>query len=256
MKIGWILLLVTGLCVSPSIVFAQNKNREIGSFPQPVDTSKFAYKNKLLIFPIIAFSPETNWVVSIFNAYIFKTSKKDPNLRTSTMPSGFLYTLNDQILIALGANIFLPKEKYIIRFESSFSKFPDKFWGIGNNTPETAVENYLQSAEINPDDAIAHNNLCWTYALLNQPEDALPHCEQAVELYPDPAYYDSRGLAHALLGNDKEAIDDFQLFVDDLSAEEDEELTPYIEKRQAWIKALKKGDNPFTEEVLEELREE
>ena len=76
MKIGWILLLVTGLCVSPSILFAQNKNREIGSFPQPVDTSKFAYKNKLLIFPIIAFSPETNWVFSIFNAYIFKTSKK------------------------------------------------------------------------------------------------------------------------------------------------------------------------------------
>jgi outer membrane protein assembly factor BamA len=58
------------------------------------------------------------------------------------MPSGFLYTLNDQILIALGANIFLPKEKYIIRFENSFSKFPDKFWGIGNDTPESAKESY------------------------------------------------------------------------------------------------------------------
>ena len=123
---------------------AQTENREIGAFPQPVDTTgtEFVYKNKLLIFPLVALSTETNWVFGIANAYVFKTSRKDPTLRTSTMPSGFLYTLNNQILIALGANIFLPKEKYIIRFENSFSKFPDKFWGIGNNTPEKARESY------------------------------------------------------------------------------------------------------------------
>ena len=132
--------------------FAQTEKREVGSFPQAMDTTKQqldstrvaepVYKNKLLIFPLIALSTETNWVFGFANAYIFKTSKKDPTLRTSTMPSGFLYTLNDQILIAIGANIFLPKEKYIIRFENSFSKFPDKFWGIGNDTPESAKEPY------------------------------------------------------------------------------------------------------------------
>ncbi|NOT73341.1 MAG: BamA/TamA family outer membrane protein [Cyclobacteriaceae bacterium] len=124
---------------------AQNKNREIGTFPTSIDTTKtdeVVYKNKLLVFPLVALSTETNWVFGVANAYIFKTSKKDPTLRTSTMPSGFLYTLNKQILIAIGANIFLPKEKYIIRFENSFSKFPDKFWGIGNNTPESAKESY------------------------------------------------------------------------------------------------------------------
>jgi len=57
------------------------------------------------------------------------------------MPSGFLYTLNKQILVAIGANIFLPKEKYIIRFENSFSKFPE-ILGIGNDTPESAKESY------------------------------------------------------------------------------------------------------------------
>ena len=125
---------------------AQVNNREVGAFPQQVDTAKsnqeIVYKNKLLIFPLIALSTETNWVFGVANAYIFKTSKKDPTLRTSTLPSGFLYTLNQQILIAIGANIFLPREKYIIRFENSFSKFPDKFWGIGNDTPPTAKESY------------------------------------------------------------------------------------------------------------------
>src|SRR5436190_3581464 len=123
---------------------AQTKHTEIGAFPATDTTgaAQVTYKNKLLIFPLVALSTETSWVFGFANAYIFKTSKKDPNLRTSTMPSGFLYTLNDQILIAIGANIFLPKEKYIVRFENSFSKFPDKFWGIGNYTPASAVENY------------------------------------------------------------------------------------------------------------------
>ncbi len=127
--------------------FSQVKNREAGNFPEIDSTEVKAdtavqYKNKLLVFPLVALSTETSWVFGLANAYIFKTSKKDKKLRTSTMPSGFLYTLNQQILIALGANIYLPKEKYIIRFENSFSKFPDKFWGIGNETPESGKESY------------------------------------------------------------------------------------------------------------------
>jgi hypothetical protein len=100
------------------------------------------YKNKFLIFPLTALSTETSWVFGVANAYIFKTAKKDSALRVSTIPSGLLYTLNNQILIALGANIFLPKERYIIRFENSFSKFPDKFWGLGNDTDSRISESY------------------------------------------------------------------------------------------------------------------
>jgi hypothetical protein len=128
--------------------FAQNKRREIGTFPNidsmevRVDTSQVVSKNKLLIFPLVALSTETSWVFGMANAFIFKTSKKEKGLRTSTMPAGLLYTLNNQILIGLGANIFLPKEKYVIRFENSFSRFPDKFWGIGNDTPESNKESY------------------------------------------------------------------------------------------------------------------
>jgi outer membrane protein assembly factor BamA len=100
------------------------------------------YRNKFLVFPLTALSTETSWVFGVANAYIFKTAKKDSALRVSTIPSGLLYTLNNQILIALGANIFLPKERYIIRFENSFSKFPDKFWGLGNSTDDRVSENY------------------------------------------------------------------------------------------------------------------
>jgi Omp85 superfamily domain len=120
-------------------VFSQSKEP---NFFTKKDSIKPSYKNKFLVFPLVALSTETNWVFGVANAYIFKTAKKDSALRVSTIPSGLLYTLNNQILIALGANIFLPKERYIIRFENSFSKFPDKFWGLGNNTDDRNSESY------------------------------------------------------------------------------------------------------------------
>ncbi len=115
------------------------------------DSATVYYKDKLLIFPIVALSKETNWVFGVANAFIFKTNKRDSLLRFSTIPSGILYTLNNQILIALAANIFLPKERYIIRFENTASKFPDKFWGIGNDTGNNEYEAYTYTQfYINP----------------------------------------------------------------------------------------------------------
>ena len=75
-------------------------------------------------------------------------------------------------------------------------------------------------------------------------------CEQAVQLAPDNAgYRDSRGLARALTGNTQGAIEDFQAFVN--SPEFDEQ---FRNKRKQWIELLKKGKNPFTDEVLEDLK--
>ncbi|MDZ4715644.1 MAG: BamA/TamA family outer membrane protein [Cytophagales bacterium] len=134
---------VVVFALSTLAVSAQENRTELGTISQVAsDSAKSSYKNSMLLFPLIALSTETNWVFGFASAYVFKTSKKDPNLRTSTMPAGFLYTLNDQIIIGLGAYIFLPKEKYVFRSENTFSKFPDKFWGIGNDTPNSNEESY------------------------------------------------------------------------------------------------------------------
>jgi hypothetical protein len=140
-----IFYLLIVLSAESAICFGQSQEPNFAQEPNfftKKDSVKPSYKNKFLVFPLVALSTETSWVFGVANAYVFKTAKKDSALRVSTMPSGFLYTLNNQILIALGANIFLPKERYIIRFENSFSKFPDKFWGIGNNTDNNVSESY------------------------------------------------------------------------------------------------------------------
>ena len=136
-RVWLVVVLMSSLVLNST--FAQNQG---SNFFTKKDSAKASYKNKLLVFPLVASSPETSWVFGVANAFIFKTAKSDSVLRVSTIPSGILYTLNNQILIALGANIFLPKERYIIRFENSFSKFPDKFWGLGNNTDDKTSESY------------------------------------------------------------------------------------------------------------------
>ena len=104
------------------------------------DTTKRKIKN--LIFPLIGRAPETNWAFGIASATIFSTKSSDTLLRTSTIPIGIIYTLKNQIIAGFGANIYFPGEKYILRLENTFSKFPDRFWGMGYNSLETNMENY------------------------------------------------------------------------------------------------------------------
>ena len=74
-------------------------------------------------------------------------------------------------------------------------------------------------------------------------------CEKAVKLKPNNLKFrNSRGLARALTENYQGAIEDFQVLVESLK-DEDEKA-----RLEGWIETLKKGKNPFTSEVLEELK--
>ena len=59
---------------------------------------------------------------------------------------------------------------------------------------------------------------------------------------------DSRGLARALTGDIEGAIIDFQVYVEWTSNKEEKT------QGQEWIKALQAGENPFTDELLKELK--
>ena len=138
-----------------------------------------------------------------------------------------------------------------------------------------AISTYKQAQKIDPDleiDAELWNELCKFGSIYRHAQKVIFACEQSVELAPDKAsYLDSRGLARALTGNTQEAIIDFQAFVDSNELREEfedyvkafvdsrglrEEFEELIDQRKQWIKALKNGEDPFTDEVLEELKNE
>ncbi|MEA5496141.1 WD40 domain-containing protein [Limnoraphis robusta] len=91
--------------------------------------------------------------------------------------------------------------------------------------------------------------LCWNGSLNKQGSKVMFACENAVQLKPkNEDYINSRGVARALTGDFEGAIQDFETFVEWTSDEENKA------QRKGWIESLKKGENPFTDEVLKGLR--
>jgi regulator of sirC expression with transglutaminase-like and TPR domain len=75
-------------------------------------------------------------------------------------------------------------------------------------------------------------------------------CEKTVQLAPDKnkgGSQASRGLARALTGNTQGAIEDFEAYI---AQADDKE---WKSRLQRWVKDLRAGKNPFTDEELKKL---
>jgi tetratricopeptide (TPR) repeat protein/transcriptional regulator with XRE-family HTH domain len=123
---------------------------------------------------------------------------------------------------------------------------------------EEAAPDLLKALALRPNYGAALNMLCWSYAVEQQPETALPYCQEAVAAEPDqPEFQDSRGLAYALLGDYPAAMSDFKAYAAWLEKEKPyDDWQPKLARRSDWIEALAAGENPFTAELLAELRDE
>ena len=124
---------------------------------------------------------------------------------------------------------------------------------VSQDEIKKAVSAYTKSQELDSSQEIsadAWNSLCWQGSLQGYAKDVMFACEKAVAKAPeDSNIRDSRGLARALTGDTKGAIEDFQVYVNSTN---DAKLKS---QRQSWIKALYIGQNPFTKEELKRLRE-
>ncbi len=94
------------------------------------------------IFPVISRSVETDWSFGIILSKTFHLKLKDTTTRTSNMQAIALYSLKKQFVTALNGATYLPHEKFIFNYQISYSSFPDKFWGLGENAPDSNQESY------------------------------------------------------------------------------------------------------------------
>jgi len=96
----------------------------------------------LLVLPVVARSIETSWSFGAVGSLTFHIGKKERKVRTSNFQALGLYSLKKQAIFVLNGTTYFPGEKYILSHQLSFSLFPDKFWGIGKATPDSAMEAY------------------------------------------------------------------------------------------------------------------
>jgi uncharacterized protein YjbI with pentapeptide repeats len=105
--------------------------------------------------------------------------------------------------------------------------------------------------------------LCWFGSLHNQAAEILFASEKATHSDPDsPIYRDTRGLVRALTGDLQGAIEDFESVLEKIGDNRGYEneyrflgFEDNTQQRREWLEALRLGQNPFTPEILEELRE-
>ena len=94
------------------------------------------------------------------------------------------------------------------------------------------------------------DGLCVSGSVRRRAVEVMPFCEKAIASYPESGeYHNSRGIARAMTGDFTGAIEDLQVFIN-WSDEDDRRA-----QRQRWIKQLQQGNNPFTPQELQKLRE-
>lgn len=117
-----------------------------------------------------------------------------------------------------------------------------------------AIDAYEQSQTIDRTieiSAYSWNILCKMGSLNGHAADVLFAGEKAVSLSPEyKSSYDSRGLAKALTGDLNGALTDFESVLNSYILSDSEKV-----QRERWVKAIQAGENPFTSEELESLRQ-
>ncbi len=103
--------------------------------------NKLGKRRKLFAFPAVIYSPETTLAFGGAGNFYFKIGH-DTTVRTSYIQALALYTLRQQTVFGLESAVFFHNERYILKTKASASYFPDRFWGIGNNSQESNMEHY------------------------------------------------------------------------------------------------------------------
>src|SRR6266850_2146369 len=104
------------------------------AIPLRRDTSNVRLNHKVIVLPAVIHSPETRWGFGAGGTMTFHVGKPVVGTRTSNVQAIGLYTTRHQTIVGLAGSIFFPRENYILRMHSSYTYFPDKYWGLGNRT--------------------------------------------------------------------------------------------------------------------------
>lgn len=139
-------LLLTALA-SPSLSHGQFVDRLVDFLTVPLNKKSVAadssiYPAKMIITPVVAYSPETSLEFGAGAKTLFKFRKSGPETRTSNVPISLTYTLNNQAILWSGYEVFFNQERYMLTGNIWLQLFPQFYYGIGRNSLESAEEQY------------------------------------------------------------------------------------------------------------------
>jgi outer membrane protein assembly factor BamA len=123
------------------LIFSQTENTDSSVTHKP-DTVAVRGVD-WLAYPYIFFSPETSLAFGGGGIVYFKLYD-DPKARSSSITPSFYYTINGQYDITIIPELFLLEDKLKFWSKLNYSSYFDRYYGIGNNSPEIENDQYLQ----------------------------------------------------------------------------------------------------------------
>lgn len=99
-------------------------------------------RSSLVALPYAFYSPETKFAFGAGSIYSFRPHASPPENRPSSVKIAATFTQKKQLILALTPELYFKNESYYLYGWFSYYHYPDKFWGIGNETPDDAEEGY------------------------------------------------------------------------------------------------------------------
>ncbi len=109
------------------------------------DTLMLKKKGWMFVLPVMAYSPETRFIGGLSAGRYYRLDEH-PDSRPSTTTPTFLYTANQQTLIFLPVDLYWQRDTYHATGMLQYMNYPDKFYGLGNDTQEFFEEDYTPRA--------------------------------------------------------------------------------------------------------------
>jgi hypothetical protein len=98
--------------------------------------------NVFVPVPIIYYTPETKLAFGLSAAYIYRVDPELPGARPSTIGAIGIYTLNNQVIVSVGGEHFFDQDRQQLLGGVAYQKFPNDFFGLGNDTSADDPESY------------------------------------------------------------------------------------------------------------------
>jgi len=107
----------------------------------PPDTAS-ASRFGILPFPLLYYTPETGVAGGAALVCLYRAEVNDTSVRPSSIVVDLIYTQKKQIVAEVSPDIFLDRDTYRIMGSVHGSRYPLRFYGIGNTTPDALEESY------------------------------------------------------------------------------------------------------------------
>jgi outer membrane protein assembly factor BamA len=132
-----ILLLILVIIVAGKAICQDDKEHLFQT-----DTLRVNKRVQIVGLPVIFYTPETSFGGGGGLQLFFNNRKSTYNERVSNIFATAIFTANKQFTLSVKPELYLYEGKMFLEGEFIYKIFPNSFWGIGGNTPSSALERY------------------------------------------------------------------------------------------------------------------